>query len=167
MSDFEYIFTASSVKKLTIEAIGMALLRNTARLIAEMNLFYTVGPQIRADHAPKTPACILTVNDVNVTDTLNGEINYVDYSVKIGIAESHPNDAVLLSKILAYSQAIRHKLSRKEDGTRGILLFSDVAGHFSTKLDNMPIDPMEEFDNDVVVFNSGINMVYSVKEYVL
>lgn len=145
------------------EPVMSKLLRKTTERIDSSLLFYSVGTKIREQQSIKCPSCIIIPRTIiTIEQHLAGARFHNNYIIGIAFAVKGPNDCILLQQTLYYEEALR-KLFGKGDNVP-ILVYSDVAGHFNTIVQTVEIESPQLITEDVLVFNSGLNIVYSIWE---
>lgn len=158
---FDFNFTRNGVAKLESNSKYAMFLLETAKIIYDTGYFRTVDLRVRKDESVACPSCFLYPSGVSIIETaLAGSRQNVRYSVIIGIADKHPNDSILMQRILIFAQKIRTAFSLSVDKTRGVLLFSNIEGHYNTEVEGTEVEPLEQLSDDTLIFSSGINLVY-------
>jgi len=162
MSYEDYTRVRRSVTKLSTDSKFYLLVKETIDVIHGLKVFYEVGTRIRPQPATKFPNCqVRPVRCEEVEKQLSGMRVQNDYTINPIFIVKHPNDSIATQQVLYLAQLVRAALGSAENGS-GPFVFSAVTGHFNTSLNPTDIEPLQLIDNDAIVFNSGINIVYSV-----
>ncbi len=139
------------------------LLKELCVKIHELKIFREVGVRIREQESLACPSCILVPRRIVESERLTGLQYEVQYPVSIAFAVKGSDDGEVTQSILFFEKQIRTALSKNEDNTTP-LVFSDVFGHFNTKVETGEIAPEQLVGNKVLIFSGGINVVFFVWE---
>ncbi len=143
----------------------------TAKLIYDSaptanRLFSQITGFLQEDDIVQVPACIILPAGITFEEqNLSGKVDDYRYSFRVCIALKHPNPVVLFQLVSSYSEIVRAALLKPANGdvpANGVVIFDSVTGHYSTVLESEPIEPIAELRNGVLVFSSGLNIVYGV-----
>ena len=152
------------VNQLETSATFSQLMLETIDVIHALKLFYEVGARIRVEGVSKFPACqIRPLRCEEIEKHLSGMRVHNDYHVNPIFIIKHPNDTIAMQQVLFLAQAVKGEFAKASVGS-GPFIFSTVAGHFNTNIVPIEIEPLQLISNDTIVFNSGINIVFSVWE---
>ncbi|MBW8002621.1 MAG: hypothetical protein FVQ80_11470 [Planctomycetes bacterium] len=129
-------------------------------------LFRTVTGFLNEDEVVQTPSCIILPAGVELDEpNISGNSQQIHYRFKVCIALKHPSAVILFQLVSAFSSIIRAVILDKAFGdvpANGVVIFDSVPNHYNTVVESEPIEPVAELRNGVLVFSSGLNVVYSV-----
>lgn len=157
----DFTKTRSSIGKYDTDPIFVQLLKETVNRIHALRLFYEVGTKIRAKQAVKTPSCAIRPMAVNIAEhQISGSRYDLRFIINPCYVVKHPNDCILLQEVLYLSDKIRRSFAKGDSGPT--LVFSSITGHYNTEVEPTIIEPVEFVTEDVLAFNSGVNIIFSV-----
>ena len=163
MSYKDYTYQRSKISAMSTDATFASLIKESAKLIHALGYFYEVGTRIRAKESTRCPACVLSPLRREVAEQGLGGPRYdYRYTVQVGFIVKGPNDCVVMQQVLFMEEKIRNLFAKGSGST--VLTFSGVSGHYNTIVESTPIEPIQMFSNNVLAFNSGIELVFSVWE---
>ncbi len=139
------------------------LLLETVERIHGLKLFKEVSVRVREQENWACPSCIVTPRRIISSENLSAGQFEIQYPVSISFAVKNSDDSEVLQQILFFEKQVRHSFSKNEDNTYP-LAFSDVSGHFNTVVETGEIEPERLIDNKILIFSSGINVVFFVWE---
>jgi hypothetical protein len=164
MSYVDYTKIRRSVTKMTTDSVFSLLIKETVLAIHGLKLFYEVGTRIRAQSSVKFPSCeIRPVHCEEREKHLSGMRVQNDYTINPAFIVKHPSDNIAIQQVLYLGEAVRGLFGSADNGS-GPFVFSSIPQHFNTNINPIEIEPLQLIDNEAIVFNSGINIVYSLWE---
>lgn len=132
--------------------------------IHELKLFYEVGVQIRDRDSYKYPSCrVRPIQAERLERHLSGMRFINEYTINPVIMVKHPNDSIMMQQVLFLATKIRLAFCKDSSG-KGPFIYSSIPGHHDTKIVPVDVEPLEQTADDGVVFNSGLNIVFTVQE---
>ncbi len=139
------------------------LLHELCVKIHKLKLFKEVGVRVREQESLTCPACILTPRRIIPSEELSALQSQVQYPVTLSFAVKGDNDGDIVQQVLFFEKQLRDSLSKNADNSAP-LVFSDISGHFNTKIETSEIEPEALIGNKILIFSSGINVVFFVWE---
>jgi hypothetical protein len=134
-------------------------------LIAEANLFRSVGILVRETEAIQAPMCVLIPMNKTRTEQLTGATVDVRYTISVAVALMHPDDSIITQMILDYAEELEAILSNAAAISNSkILLFNDIPGHYNTEIQFANFGDVKQLSETVLAYNTGINVVFSAFE---
>ncbi len=128
--------------------------------------FRTITGFLNEDEVVQTPSCIILPTGISYDDpNISGPSQKMHHSFKVCIALKHPNAVILFQLVSAYSSLVRDILLDASNGdavAQGVVIYDSIPNHYNTVLEGEPMEPIAELRNGVLVFSSGLNVVYSV-----
>jgi len=162
MSYTDQTKTRRRIDAFTEDVMFSKLLKETIDVIHALKIFYEVGTQIRAKESAKYPTCQIRPHHCErVEQHLSGARFHNDYYFNPVFIVKTPSDSIATQQVLFLAEKVRAAFASSSSGP---YVFSAISEHFNTNIEPIEIEPLQLIDANTMVFNSGINIVFSVWE---
>jgi hypothetical protein len=154
----------ADISSIVVSSIYGTLLTQSIALINTLDVFKVIDVIIEDNKVFNTPACfILPTGIENIERNISGNLFINEYSCTIGVALKDATDNTIIAQMLTLEQMIR-RLFAVDSSSRTPMVFSALAGHVDTRIDKGFPEPIAELQDNVLLYNTGINIIYTVHE---